>query len=314
MLLIALSIRRDRVNGSVANYPAKQDTIQYLVIIMRLLQIDFNLTFYGDTHMAKAPKTVETTTTSAPSAVVGSISDIDTFMDAIGATETVAVAETVDATAVDIEAVVAAVERDEAYKKANDSMADTIGEGASKSSKDRPKAKKEKATKEAKAPKEPKEKKERIFFSKQSERVAHMLGDKVGEFMLLELADASLTGDDLAAKNKEVLALFDADTTAKKVAEKAAMLVKWMHKGGELNEVMKRAFTLLAKDGELTSGDKGNLQVDLATKYSIGTARSQANQMFMLFPILKITTKEKGKMVANPNSLYLMKANGLLGL
>lgn len=268
--------------------------------------------------MAKSPtKAVETTTTTS-SAVVGSIGDIDTFMSAIGVTETETKVEATvaEATAVDIDAVVASIERDEAYKKANDSVADTIGEGASASSKDRPKAvkgKKEKVAKDATA-KEPKEKKERIFFSKQSERVAHMLNDKVGEFMLLEVGDAALTGEELTAKNKEVLALFDADTTAKKVAEKAAMLVKWMHKGGELNEVMKRAFTLLAKEGVLTSGDKGNLQVDLGSKYSMGTSRSQANQMFMLFPLLKITTKEKGKMVANPESLYLMKANALLGL
>jgi hypothetical protein len=164
------------------------------------------------------------------------------------------------------------------------------------------------------APKEPAEKKAKIFFSKQSDRIAHRLGDKLGEFMLLEIGDAELSGEDLQARNKEVLSLIDG--TAKKVGEKAAMLFKWMQQGGELNEVMKRAFTLMAKEGFLTSGDKGNLQENLLAKpYSLGTARSQSNQIFCLFRALKVANMDgKGKMVPNPNSLVLMKANATLGL
>lgn len=167
---------------------------------------------------------------------------------------------------------------------------------------------------EAKPEKPKKEKKERIFFSKQSDRIAHRLGDKLGEFMLLEIGDADLTGEQLQAKNKEVLAAIDG--TAKKVGEKAAMLFKWLQQGGELNEVMKRTFTVMAKDGFITSGDKGNVQENLLAKpYSMGTARSQSNQMFCLFRALKIAnTDGKGKLVPNPDSIILMKANATLGL
>jgi hypothetical protein len=170
------------------------------------------------------------------------------------------------------------------------------------------------ATSDEKAPEVKVEKKKRVLFNKQSERILHNLGDKTGDFMLLELKDAELTGDKLKERNKEVLALIDA-IPAKKVGEKALQLFKWMHNGGDMNEVMRRAFTLLAKDSQLESGDKGNLQTDLLKKpYSVGTARSQSNQMFMLMPALKITIKEKGRMVANPDSLILMKVNSILGL
>lgn len=102
---------------------------------------------------------------------------------------------------------------------------------------------------------------------------------------------------------------------ADKVRDKIQMLLVWLNRGGELNEVLKRTLTLLHKDGKVTSGDKGNLQVNLLAKpYSIGTARSQANQMFMALPALQIVIKDKGSMVPNPDSALLMAINAKLGL
>lgn len=107
----------------------------------------------------------------------------------------------------------------------------------------------------------------------------------------------------------------DRDAIADKVREKINMFMVWMAKGGALNEVLKRAITVLHKDGELTSGDKGNLQQNLLSKpYSVGTARSQANQMFMALPELQLTIKERGRMVPNPNSPLLIGAYAALGL
>jgi hypothetical protein len=175
-------------------------------------------------------------------------------------------------------------------------------------------AKKAKAPKVAKEPKEVKEKKERIFFSKKSERIKHKLGDKVSDFLILEMSDATLDADTLKARQEQILS--DIDTKlAKKVGEKAAQLLDWYSKGGKLNEIMRRAFTVLVTENELTSGDKGNLQQDLLAKpYSLGTARSQANQVFMLFPFYKITVKEKGRMIMNPDSVMLAKARSQLGI
>lgn len=136
----------------------------------------------------------------------------------------------------------------------------------------------------------------------------HKLGDDISKFVLLEMADALLEGEEQKGRIDEVLASIDA-CSQKKVQEKAVMLFDWMKHGGAMNEVMKRAFEVLLKDGEITTGDKGNLTLNLLAKpYSVGTARAQAGQILTLFPLLKITTKEKGKMVANSDSLILEKA------
>ncbi|WKZ86298.1 DUF3558 domain-containing protein [Ralstonia pickettii] len=146
-----------------------------------------------------------------------------------------------------------------------------------------------------------------------SQKVVAKLGERASEFLLLEIGDASLDEEALKLRQEEVLA--EVDGLAKKVAEKATMLFGWLKSGGKLNEVMLRTFKVLIEDGEITSGVKGNLQSNLLAKpYSAGTAASQANQMFMLLPALKVTKKEKGRMVANPDSLILAKAKAELGL
>jgi hypothetical protein len=69
---------------------------------------------------------------------------------------------------------------------------------------------------------------------------------------------------------------------------------------------MHRAFKVLAHDGLLTSGIEGNLQKNyLSRPYAPGTASAQANQIFQLFPALKLTIRDKGRMVPNPDSVLL---------
>ena len=146
-----------------------------------------------------------------------------------------------------------------------------------------------------------------------SQKVVAKLGEKASEFLILELADAEL--DEAALKAKQETVLAEIDGLAKKVGEKATMLFGWLKNGGKLNEVMLRTFEVLVTNGEITSGAKGNLQQSLLAKpYSPGTAASQANQMFMLLPALKVTRKEKGRMVANEDSVILAKARAELGL
>jgi hypothetical protein len=102
---------------------------------------------------------------------------------------------------------------------------------------------------------------------------------------------------------------------ADKVRDKAVMLFTWLAKGGALNEVMRRTFTVLHRDQQITGGMKGNLHLELLAKpYSQGTAASQGNQMFMLLPLLGICLKEKGRMVPNPHSPLLAMINATLGL
>jgi hypothetical protein len=143
------------------------------------------------------------------------------------------------------------------------------------------------------------------------------LGASYRDYLTFSVAYAN--SDDTIAQetrqNEFVERMNDNDAIADKVKEKMTMLLTWLQKGGELNEVLKRTFTVLHTAGELTSGDKGNLQLNLLSKpYSMGTARSQANQMFMALPELALTIKEKGRMVANPDSALLPAIYAKLGL
>lgn len=174
--------------------------------------------------------------------------------------------------------------------------------------------------KKAKAPKEPKEPKAPRATSvthKPGDLLKLKLGAKANEFLVFSMNDAeTLTPEELAAKADAFIErMNDRDLVATKVREKAIMFFGWLATGGNLNEVIRRTLTVLHSQGELTSGDKGNLQLDLLEKpYSNGTARSQSNQMFMMFPELGMTMKEKGKMVANPDSPLLALAFANLGL
>lgn len=177
------------------------------------------------------------------------------------------------------------------------------------------KAKKVKKEKAEKAEKEPKTYVPRYTNAKKSEVLQHKLGENAAEFLVLEVEDATLDSVGLKAKMDEVLASID-ECSQKKVQEKAVMLFSWFKRGGALNEVMRRTFEVLCRDGEITTGEKGNLQQHLLAKpYSIGTARAQSGQMMAMLPMLKIAQKsDKGRLVANPSSIILMKAKAELGL
>lgn len=161
----------------------------------------------------------------------------------------------------------------------------------------------------AKAPAAP-----RMTFSLKSEKIAHKLGAKARDFLIMDTKDADLPDAELAAKQADLLKAVD--LMAVKVGEKATMLFGYLLHGGKLNEVMRRTFTVLLTDGFLTTGDKGNLVSNLEKKpYSIGTCRSQATQMFQLFPELGIClAKEGGKLVMNPDSTILAKMKAELSL
>lgn len=210
----------------------------------------------------------------------------------------------------DLEAALTSIEIQEATQAAYAEA------GADESGSEADKPKTDEAAGAEPADKTAKPKKEKVRHGPpltKSQKVAAKLGERASEFLLLEINDATLDETALKMRQEEVLA--EIDGLAKKVAEKATMLFGWLKNGGKLNEVMLRTFSVLIKDGEITSGVKGNLQTDLLAKpYSPGTAASQANQMFMLLPALKVTKKEKGRMVANPDSLILAKAKAELGL
>lgn len=175
-------------------------------------------------------------------------------------------------------------------------------------------AEKPKKEKKAKKVAEPKAPRITSITHKPGDRLVALLGDKTW-------LQFNKTEDDATnAKRAEqfIADMNSRDAIADKVKDKAIMLFTWIASGKDqsgLNEVMLRAFQVLNADGELTSGKNGNLQTNLLAKpYSPGTAASQANQMFMLFPLLGITKREKGKMVADTDSALLEVVNAKLGL
>jgi len=178
---------------------------------------------------------------------------------------------------------------------------------------DQEKPKKARAKKE-KEPKAPKEPRPTSVTHKPGDLLIAKLGAKANDYLIFDL-------DSVANEIKRdafVERMNDREAIADKVKDKITMLVTWLASGKDadgLNEVLRRTFTVLAKDGALTSGDKGNLQLDLLAKpYSMGTARSQASQMFMALPELGMVIKTKGQMVPNPNSIMLQAVNAQLGL
>lgn len=164
------------------------------------------------------------------------------------------------------------------------------------------------------APKEPKAPAPSKVTHKRGDLLLAKLGAKVGDYLVFD-ADPAIND---MKRDAFIERMNDNKAIADKVRDKILMLMTWMANGrapSELNEVLRRAFTVLHEQGELTSGDKGNLQLNLLEKpYSIGTSRSQASQIFMLLPELDMVVKTKGKMVPNPNSVMLQAVNHQLGL
>lgn len=155
----------------------------------------------------------------------------------------------------------------------------------------------------------------RKFYATKVERVTDKLGADLGDNTVLTLSDAALTGDDLAAKQAETLEIIKGSGV--KVQNRMTLLLEFVSgKSSKLNEVITRALTLLKAEGNLKTGDKGNFHLNLIAKpYSPAAARAMGNNTIAAMRGFKLIQKnEAGVYVANPESLFLMKANQLLGI
>jgi hypothetical protein len=93
-----------------------------------------------------------------------------------------------------------------------------------------------------------------------------------------------------------------------KVKNRATMLLEYAAgKTDRLNNVIATALKVLAEDGKLVSGDKGNLfQTLLAKPYSPSAARAMGNNTLNMMAQLKLVVQsEKQVYVPNPESLLL---------
>lgn len=179
-------------------------------------------------------------------------------------------------------------------------------------------AKKAKAEKKAKAPTEPKEPKvkaesvPRKHYSSKVERITDKLGASLGDFTVLELADAMLEGDALKAKQQETLDIIKA--SGKKVQNRQTFILEFIAgKSAKLNGVIQTAVAILAKEGEIVTGIEGNFHKALLAKpYSPNAAKAMGGNTVLAMKLLKmVNVGEGGKLVANPNSLVLAKLNSM---
>lgn len=198
-------------------------------------------------------------------------------------------------------------------------LSEDIGAGSGDAPAEKPKKeKKPKVEKKAatpKTPKEPKEKKApvRKHYASKAERITDKLGASLSDYLVLELSDAALTGEDLAAKQAETMvALKEAGV---KVANRMTFLIEFAAgKSSKLNDIATKALQLLKTDGKITTGEKGNLFAELSKKYAKSSANAMGNNSISALRALKMITKGEDGYIANPNSLYLAKINGMLSL
>jgi hypothetical protein len=201
------------------------------------------------------------------------------------------------------------------------------GSKAAVSDEDKAKAAKEAADKKAARDKDRAEKKAKReveaaakpkvvhYGNDKVRRIKETLGDKLGDLLVLELADAALEGEALAQYQSDVLAMIG--KLPIKVKNRAMLLLDYVAgKSSELNNVITTAFRALHADGKLVSGDEGNLHQALLKKpYSAGAARAMGRNTINLFVAMKIVTKgEKQEFAANPASMLRAKVNSQLGL
>lgn len=176
------------------------------------------------------------------------------------------------------------------------------------------KEKKAKAPKEPKPPKAPKAPAVRKHYASKTERVTDKLGESLGDYMVLEISDAALVGDDLKAKQQETLdTLKDASV---KVQNRMTFLIEFAAgKSAKLNDIATKALQLLKKDGKITTGESGNLHLALVEKYQKHSALAMGGNTINAMKSLKMIVQgEKGEYVANPGSLYLATINPMIGL
>ena len=158
-------------------------------------------------------------------------------------------------------------------------------------------------------------KKSRKHYANKVARVSDTLGAELGNYTILTLSDAALEGAELAAKQQETLEIMG--KAGVKVQNRMTLLLEFVAgKSGRLNEVIERTVRLLAKEGSIRTGDKGNLHQNLLAKpYSPAAARAMGNNTIAALRGFSVIVKgSDGSYTVNPESLIWMKLQGLLGL
>lgn len=187
----------------------------------------------------------------------------------------------------------------EVIEAAPESAADAVVEGP--------------VVKEKKTAKEKKAAIPRKHYSDKTERLKDKLGSELAGYSILTLADAGVTDAELGAKVEETMAIIKSMNGKSQIW--AVKMLEWLSgRKSSISEVTGRILRLLNKDGFVQTGATGNLYLDLIAKpYSPGAARAMGGNNLAMMMFLKILVADgKGRYVANPESLLLLKANSML--
>lgn len=159
-----------------------------------------------------------------------------------------------------------------------------------------------------KAPRTP-----RVHYSDKVERLQARMGDQLGEYTVLTTADALVDEAQLAVVVDRTLEIMRAMNSKEK--NRASNFIEWLSgKKAKLNNVLERVLIVLDRDGFVSTGNEGNVFKDLlARPYSPASARAMGGNTVGMFTDLKVIMADgKGRFVANPDSLLLMKAQSML--
>jgi hypothetical protein len=155
----------------------------------------------------------------------------------------------------------------------------------------------------------------RVRYANPTDRLKARVGDKLAEYSVLTTADAMVDDEALGAVMERTLDIIKAMN--KKVSNRGVGFIEWLSgKKTSLNNVIDRLLRLLDTDGHLQTGDEGNVMKNLlARPYSAASARAMGGNTVVMLKELKVILPlegHKGRFVANPDSLLLLKARSML--
>jgi len=155
----------------------------------------------------------------------------------------------------------------------------------------------------------------RVHYSDKVARLQARMGDSLGEYMVLETADALLDDAELQVATAQSLAIIRSMNIKEK--NRASNFIEFLSGSkAKLNHVLERVIALLERDGFVSTGNDGNLFKDLVARpYTPASARAMGGNTIGMFADLKVIVADgKGKFVPNVDSLLLMKAKSLLSV
>lgn len=167
---------------------------------------------------------------------------------------------------------------------------------------DKPKKAKRKAAGEPKAKREPRK---TLAGYKRSEVILDRLGEKAGDYMVLEVADAEKSADELAAQQQELLSIID-QKMSKKIAEKAVNVMSWVAGKSKLRTDVAISLGFLVKQGSITKNELINhIATGTDKPRGMSTAKAQGGNVWNLMIDLKMGRLDGKVMTVNEESLIV---------